>query len=463
MRLETPLAFVDLETTGAFSTSDRITEVGIVEVSENGVCEWSSLVNPEIPIPPFISQLTGISDDMVRNAPTFAQIAEEIYERLNARLFIAHNARFDHGFLKSEFKRVGMPFRPVVLCTVKLSRRLYPGFSRHNLDTLIERHRLEVSERHRALGDARLIWQFWQKIHATEPVDLIDAAIKKLTAQPSLPAHLDPGLIDELPARHGVYRFFNRHGQVLYIGKANDLRRRVLSHFSADHRDEHEMELCQQVSHIDWTQTAGELGALLLEAQQIKRDAPPYNRLLRRHDDLYAWRATLRSGALRLTVASANDLFFDQDEDLYGLFTGVQQAKSALRHIADAFDLCPALLGLDKTPPGTPCFSSQVKRCKGACHGAEQRSEHDRRVLEALLPMRLQAWDYPGPIAIREGKSWHLIDGWAYLGTTPVRSDIPALLEHGRKGFDRDVYRLLSKRMGGLKDRIEIVDRAAFR
>jgi DNA polymerase III subunit epsilon len=461
MRLETPLAFVDLETTGAIAMSDRITEVGIVEVSENGISEWSTLVNPEIPIPPFISHLTGISDDMVAGAPTFAELAEEIYQRLNARLFIAHNARFDHGFLKSEFRRLGMPFRPTVLCTVKLSRRLYPGFSRHNLDSLIERHRLHVTERHRALGDARLIWQFWQKIHISEPLEMIDAAIKKLTAQPSLPPHLDAALLDDLPTSHGIYRFLNAHKQVLYIGKANDLRRRVLSHFSGDHRDEREMELSQQVTHIDWIRTAGELGALLLESSLIKRDAPAYNRLLRRHDDLYAWRATKRKGVLRMSVASADDLFFDQDDDLYGLFTGTRQAHAALRQVADANSLCPALLGLDKVASGAPCFASQVKRCKGACHGAEPRDEHDARVLQALAPMRLQAWGYGGPIAIAERHSWHLIDGWAYLGSVRSRSDIPALLTQGRPGFDRDVYRLLSGRLAGLRDRIEILNAAA--
>ena len=183
MRLERPLAFIDLETTGAIASLDRITEVGIVEVTSEGISEWSSLVNPGVPIPPFIVGLTGISNQMVANAPTFAELAEEIYQRLDARLFIAHNARFDHGFLKSEFKRIGLAFRPTVLCTVKLSRKLYPGFSRHNLDSLIERHRLIVTERHRALGDARLLWQFWQKVHASEPLELIDAAIKQADCQ----------------------------------------------------------------------------------------------------------------------------------------------------------------------------------------------------------------------------------------------------------------------------------------
>ena len=458
MRLDRPLAFIDLETTGAIASLDRITEVGIVEVTSEGISEWSSLVNPGVPIPPFIVGLTGISDQMVASAPSFAELAEEIYQRLDARLFIAHNARFDHGFLKNEFKRIGLTFRPTVLCTVKLSRKLYPGFSRHNLDSLIERHRLSVTERHRALGDARLLWQFWQKVHESEPLELIEAAVKQLTARPTLPPHLDAGLIDDLPSGHGVYRFIGSTGQVLYIGKANDLRRRILSHFASDHRDEREMEMCQQITHIDWTRCPGELGALLLEAEQIKTQAPIYNQLLRRQDSLFSWRIVPGPRGLRAGLASADDLFFDQDQELYGLYSGTRKAQNALRHMADAFALCPALLGLDKLAPGKPCFSSQVKRCLGACHGAEPREQHDRRVLESLAPMRLQAWPYQGPIGIREGQAWHVIDGWAYLGTVRAKKAIAELLKTGRKGFDRDVYRLLAMRMDGLKQRIELLD-----
>ena len=462
MRLDRPLAFIDLETTGAIAVADRITEIGIVEVSQSGVSEWSTLVNPGISIPPFIVGLTGISDAMVADAPSFAEVAEEVYRRLDGRLFIAHNARFDHGFLKSEFKRLGIGFRPTVVCTVKLSRRLYPGFSRHNLDTLIERHRLEVSQRHRALGDARLLWQFWQKIHASEPLESIEAIVKKLTAQPSLPPHLDPALIDELPPGHGVYRFLGATGQVLYIGKANDLRRRIMAHFTSDHREEREMQMCQQVTHIDWIRCSGELGALLLEARSIKQQSPTYNQLLRREDQLVAWRIMIHPKGLRVALASSNDLFFDQDPELYGLYSGSRKAQSALRHLADAFALCPALLGLDKHTPGRPCFSSQVKRCHGACHGAEPREQHDQRVLEALASMRLQSWPYPGAISIKEGNSWHVIDGWAYLGTARSRSECDALVRSGRRSFDRDVYRLLSSRVAGLEHRIEVLQSDAL-
>jgi DNA polymerase-3 subunit epsilon len=194
-----PLAFVDLETTGATATADRITEIGIIEVDADGVREWSTLVNPGVPISSFIESLTGISSAMVASAPAFAEVASEVLARLEGRLFIAHNARFDYGFLKNEFKRAGLDFRATVLCTVKLSRKLFPQHPRHNLDSLIERHGLQVSARHRALGDARLIHQFWQQLLASVEPEVLAATVAKLTARPSLPANLDAAAIDALP------------------------------------------------------------------------------------------------------------------------------------------------------------------------------------------------------------------------------------------------------------------------
>jgi len=284
------LAFVDLETTGGTATADRITEVGIVAVDANGAREWSCLVNPQMPIPGFIESLTGITNEMVAQAPTFAEVADEIHAQLEGCLFIAHNARFDHGFLKNEFKRTAHDFRPTVLCTVKLSRKLYPGFARHNLDVLIERHRLTVTERHRALGDARLIHQFWQRIYDSFPVEQVEQMIRQLTARPALPAQLDTRFVDDLPTAHGVYLFYGENDLPLYVGKANNLRQRVLSHFSGDHQTAKELEMSQQIRRIEWIATAGEIGALLKEAALIKERMPAYNRQLRRNEQLCSWR-----------------------------------------------------------------------------------------------------------------------------------------------------------------------------
>jgi DNA polymerase-3 subunit epsilon len=200
------LVFVDLETTGANATVDRITEIGLVEVDANGnATHWSSLVNPGTSIPAFIQQLTGISNEMVRAAPTFASLAKELYERLQGALFIAHNARFDYGFLRNEFTEAGYAFRSDVLCTVKLSRKLFPEHNRHNLDALISRHDLKAQARHRALADADLLWQLWQKLRSELAPDVIDDAVRLLLQKPSLPSHLPPNVLDDCPDTPGVF------------------------------------------------------------------------------------------------------------------------------------------------------------------------------------------------------------------------------------------------------------------
>ena len=441
------LAFVDLETTGATATSDRITEIGIIEVDADGaVREWQQLVNPGTRIPPFIEQLTGISNALVADAPAFADVADETLRRLQGRLFIAHNARFDYGFLKNEFRRIGVAFRAPVLCTVKLSRRLFPEHKRHNLDSLIERHNLAVGARHRALADAQLIRQFWQKILVDRSSDEIEAALKAQNARPSLPPHLDAGIFDDLPDTPGVYLFYADNDLPLYVGKARDIRQRVLSHFSADHGSAREMNLAQQVRHIGWIETAGEIGALLTEAALVKQLQPGHNRQLRRNDDSCTWTLVDHGeGWLRPELVLASGLDFGSGASFYGLFKSAREAGEVLRALAAEQNLCDVLLGLEKTAPGKPCFGYQIHRCRGACIGNEPFAKHTLRLVGALARLRLVSWPFAGPALIREGDEAHLIDGWRYLGTARSDEELEALLDAGRPKFDRDTYRILAK------------------
>lgn len=445
-----PLAFVDLETTGATATVDRITEIGIVEVDPDGsVREWQQLVNPGTRIPPFIEQLTGISNEMVADAPPFAAVADEVFRRLEGRLFIAHNARFDYGFLKNEFKRLGALFRAPVLCTVKLSRKLFPEHHRHNLDSLIERHGLVADGRHRALADARLIHQFWQRVHEAPGPEAVQRAVQALNAHPSLPPHLDAGIVDDLPDGPGVYLFYGENELPLYVGKAKDIRKRVLSHFSADHAAAREMALAQQVRRIDWRETAGETGALLLEATLVKRLQPTHNRQLRKNDEVCTWTLVDEGeGWLRPALASAHDLDFGQGAACYGLFKNSKEATDVLRGLAAEHQLCDALLGFDKARPGKPCFGHQVKRCKGACVGREPLGKHTLRLLTGLTRLKLIAWPFAGPAQIREGDETHILDAWRYLGTARSDGDVAELLAQPRPSFDRDTYRILAKAVG---------------
>ncbi|HJW26162.1 MAG TPA: exonuclease domain-containing protein [Rhodocyclaceae bacterium] len=448
-----PLAFVDLETTGATATSDRITEIGIVEVDADGsVREWQQLVNPGTRIPPFIEQLTGISNAMVAGAPPFEAVADEVLKRLAGRLFIAHNARFDYGFLKNEFKRLGMTFRAPVLCTVKLSRRLFPEFHRHNLDSLIERHGLSAEARHRALADAQLIHQFWQRIHDAPGPEAVEAALKVLNARPSLPSHLDAGIADDLPDGPGVYLFYGENQLPLYVGKAKDLRKRVLSHFSADHASAKEMSLAQQVKRIDWIETAGEIGALLQEAALVKRLHPTHNRQLRKNEEVCTWTLVDEGeGWLRPALAFARDLDFGLQASCYGLFKNPKEAADVLRSLAAEHNLCDSLLGLEKAAPGKPCFGHQIKRCKGACVGKEPLAKHTMRLMGALVRLKLLSWPFAGPALIREGEEAHVVDGWRYLGTARSEAEIYELLEGPRPAFDRDTYKILAKAVARLE------------
>ena len=439
------LAFVDLETTGGSCTKDRITEIGIVRVTAEGVQEWSQLVNPQTRIPVFIEQMTGITQDMVAGQPSFAEVAEQVQSMLSDCLFIAHNARFDYGFLKNEFKRLGLSFAPTVLCTVKLSRKLYPHHRQHNLDSLVERHQLQANDRHRALADAQLIHQFWQHLVTTFKPDILDETVNTLIQRSSLPSQIDPMLIDDLPEKPGVYLFYGENDLPLYIGKSINIKQRVLSHFSSDHRHNKEMSLSQQLRRIDWIETAGELGALLTEARLIKDYMPIHNQRLRRKQDLCAWQLEQGDPHLVPVLSWANQLDFGEQENLYGLYQSQRDAQKALRTIAEKYQLCLSVLGLEKTAHGRGCFAFQLKKCRGVCMGNESAASHALRLRMAMEHLRIKAWPYPSAVVISEGDDWHVVDRWCYLGTAKCEDDIPMLLANGRPVFDRDTYLVLSK------------------
>ncbi|MBC9071852.1 3'-5' exoribonuclease [Thauera sp. CAU 1555] len=437
------LAFVDIETTGGPAQRASITEIAVVEVDDSGVRQWSTLVQPQMRIPEHIERLTGISNAMVANAPRFEAIADELFDRLDGRIFVAHNARFDHGHIKAAFRRMGVTLRPRVLCTVKLSRRLFPQERRHSLDHLIARHRLEVLSRHRALGDALALWQFWQRLHDHFPAGQIEAVARELIGRPALPPYLDPAEVDALPDAPGVYLFYGENDIPLYIGKSTRLRSRVLSHFSADHESDRELSLSQQVRRIDHVRTAGEFGALLEEARLIKRLQPILNRQLRRNRELCAWRFEQDlAGDAGLSLVQASEIDFRAPGRLYGFFRNRRDAQQRLRSLCAEHALCPPLLGLEKHTPGR-CFTHQLKRCHGACLGLESYEKHVARMETALASLRIEAWPYAGPIGLREGEVLHVVQDWGYYGTVNSPAEVPALIAQGRAAFDFDIYKLL--------------------
>lgn len=454
--LPAPMVFVDLETTGGNALDDRITEIGVVEVGPHGVEQWSTLLDPAEPIPPFIQQLTGITNEMVRGQPSFGTLAQGLAERLHGKLFVAHNARFDYGFLKNEFRRAGIAFQADVLCTVRLSRLLFPSAARHGLDALIARFGLAPLGRHRALADADLLWQFWQKLHTLYTPDLIGQAVQRVTKRSSQPPQLPDEAIDALPDAPGVYLFYGEGDTLLYVGKSVDIRARVRSHFSSDHQVAKDLRISQEIRRVEARRTVGELGALLLESQLVKQLQPVHNRLLRRASHLYSWQLTDDSDTPRLVSAKTVD--FASAQSLYGTFQSRTSAESALRALADEHRLCCAQLGLEKVEKGRPCFGYQVKRCDGVCVGDAPLAPHTERTREALATLQLDTWPYDGPIAIEERSrhngdvEHHIIDRWQYLGSlTNVASHeaLDALVDSmpAATGFDPDIYRLLNRRL----------------
>ena len=454
MKLPTHV-YLDLETTGATPLRDRITEIALIRYEDGiEVSRWETLVNPGISIPPFIQQLTGITNEMVQNAPSFKEVAGELLDYLDGAVLCAHNARFDHGFLKNEFKRIGIDLRQKVLCTVKLSRKLYPEHKSHALDAVINRHGLTCIARHRAMGDTEVLALFvahsMNELGITKVIHTFNELLKGST----LPTGIDAAILDDLPESPGVYLFFGENSLPLYIGKSINIRARVMSHFSSDHASTKEMRIGQEVKHVEWIETAGEFSALLLESKLVKERQPIYNRQLRRERQLCSWRIATSSDAKSLVTLVREDEFDPSSiGQLFGTFRSKRQAVEVLRQIVDHHNLCVKSVGLE-TGSGA-CFSHQLKRCLGVCVGKEKPEIHYLRLQQALASHRLKSWPYDGPIGIRESDSLsaktalHVFENWCLIGTVSEESELHDLMESKSvQSFDLDTYKLLCKELG---------------
>jgi DNA polymerase-3 subunit epsilon len=461
--LDRDLVFVDLETTGANPGADRITEIGIVEVRAGvAVGEWSSLVNPEVPIPPFIASMTGISDAMVAGAPTFREIADELVQRLRGRLFVAHNARFDYGFVRNELHRVGVDFQEDMLCTVRLSRKLWPEHRSHGLDAVMSRHGIVCEQRHRALGDARVLLHFMHEIYRHHAPAHVAQAVHTLVKRPAAAPGIAAELLDAIPPGPGVYRLYGDAGALLYVGKSSRLRAAVHAHFDAEGA-ERDAALARAVRHVDWIETAGELGAQLRETKLLRSEAPTHNRVSRPARE--PWSLCVQPGedGASVTVVRAGEVEVARLDWHFGLFRSRRAAEHELREFASAHGLCLRRLNLDAAV--APCTAGEPGQCGGECLGREAWKRHDARLLTALAPLRLRAWPYRGPIGVREtdrstGRSeLHVIDHWQYLGSASDDAALAALLDERReRRFDHDGYRLFTRLLARRKAAVEVVD-----
>ena len=466
---DSPLAFVDVETTGCALGRHRVIDVAVIGARGGEVeFEWQSLVNPGGAVSAGTTALTGIDNDMLAGAPGFEDIAAELRERLAGRVFVAHNVRFDYGFIRREFARVGREWRAPNLCTVRLSRALYPGMERHNLDAVMEQHHIHVENRHRAMPDARVLLEFWRKLRAAWPADELQRALDVSALRVTLPASLSPDLPDDLPDEPGVYRFFGEGEQgpdtLLYVSRANNLRERVLDHFRAGAHDAMDQKIASRVRRVEWTETAGELGAQLLESREIRESHPAYNRPAHGLDPRFTWLFDDGAAVPQLVALDAAAL---RSGNAYGNWRSVVDARRALEGQARERRWCLKLLGLE-TGEGS-CFGYQVGRCDGACVGKVPAAVHLARVKIELMPQRLRPWPHPGPMVYCESAGervqYHVIDGWQHLASVdPGDCDLPldqlARAAASRRSFDYDEYRILTRVLGDARVRLQPVPRA---
>lgn len=387
-------AVVDLETTGGKANQDRIIEIGIVKHDGTQIVDrYSTLINPEIPLPPYITHLTGIRADMLRNAPKFYEVAKEVVQFTEGCIFVAHNVRFDYSFLKREFYALGYHYTRKRLCTVRMSKELVPGFTKYNLGDMCRRLGIDIRNHHRALDDAQataeLLTHLLQIVGTSKEAE---AFLKKELKEGMLPPYLNENVIVEMPETPGVYTMYDEHGNPLYVGKAKRLQDRVWQHFIPDHQSNKGIEFKNSVRDITVTETGSELIANLLESQQIKALSPQYNKALRAKSRAYGINSDLdANGYLRLKLGT-----YSEKSEVYLTANSHPQAKSTLVGLVKRYSLCPKLCGLEKYEGA--CTSYQMGDCHGACDNKEEPDNYNQRVANLLEAMQLKSknqliWD----------------------------------------------------------------------
>jgi DNA polymerase III subunit epsilon len=438
------LAIVDVETTGFSPADNRIAEIGVVTVDDDRVDRWTTLVrtSQRSQLESSIVPEPGSLDD----APSFSDIAADLAKRLWGRLLIAHNARFDHAFLRAAFERVGVSFNPQVLCSVMLSRKLYPHLTHHDLDSLIESHGLRAETRHRALPDANLVWQLWQVIHRQHSEDVIRSAIESLLAGPVLPPALDPSLIERLPEAPGAYVFHGENNEPLLVGAAGNLKLHVLNYFRVDRATGKALESAHRVTNITWRATRGMLGAQL-HAAALHRVA--FTRAERKPNAVaFTWQFS-PDAVPCVDVAPLPDCSVAGLTESFGIFPSERKARNALVRLATKHRLCHCSLALSGFPKAA-CLACPVDQQGSACMGKIGRKQQLVRIFAALKPLAVPLWPHHGPVGIRERSDVHVVDHWQFLGTAQSESDLYGLLESQPRGFDRRLYFLLNRTLSRL-------------
>ena len=371
-------AIIDIETTGGSARLEKITEIAIYLHDGNQVTgEFATLINPERNIPYFITNLTGITNEMVEDAPRFFEIARNIVELTEGRTFVAHNARFDYSFIREEFKSLGFNYKSNIIDTVALSRKLIPGHKSYSLGNICRDLRISINGRHRASGDALATVKLFEILMKKDrEINGNKGLLMKNTKVSKLNPKLDINKVERIPDVPGIYYFYNENGDLIYIGKSRNLQQRINTHLS-NNTTNRSMEMRDQIADIDWETTGSELIALLKESSEIKLNKPVYNRLQRRSGfqwGIYSFPD--ENGYINFRYGQINN-----DDIPVSVFTSKEKTKSKLIALVETYKLCQKLSGLYETEGA--CFHHQVGLCKGACCGKESAVEYNERALKA--------------------------------------------------------------------------------
>ncbi|MEP2935085.1 MAG: exonuclease domain-containing protein [Gilvibacter sp.] len=365
-------AIVDIETTGGKYNEEGITEIAIYKFDGHEIVDqFISLVNPERRIQPFVVNLTGINNDMLRNAPKFFEVAKRIVEITDGCILVAHNAKFDNRILTTEFDRLGYEFNKETLCTVELSKKLIPDLPSYSLGKLVRSLGIPLSDRHRAAGDAKATVDLFKLLLSKdEKKEIIQATVRMDPKRQLEPKLLD--LIEQTPSVTGVYYMHREDGTIIYIGKSKNIKKRLTQHFTNENRKSKKIQL--EVTAVTYEETGSDLIAQLKESQEIKVNKPLYNRALRK--TLYNYQLSSYeddAGYLNLKIEKAN-----VKSEAVTTFTNYQQAKSVVYKITEKHQLCQKLTGLYKTE--SSCFLYEIKECYGACINEESATQYNDRV-----------------------------------------------------------------------------------
>ncbi len=373
-------AITDIETTGGYASGNSITEVAIViHDGEKVIDRYETLVNPGAAIPWHIQSLTGITNEMVADAPYFSEVAEKIYTLLHDKVFVAHNVNFDYSFLHHHLQHAGYTLQTKKLCTVRLSRKIFPGFPTYSLGDLCRRLDIGIKGRHRAGGDANATVELFELLLKNDSEAHILKALSVRSKEQSLPANLPKAQVDQLPPTPGVYFFHDQKEKVIYVGKAKNLKKRVSSHFSNNNPGPQKQAFLRNIYSITFQETGTELQALIIESVEIRKRWPLYNRAQKRPDLAYGlYSFEDQNGYLRLAI----DKRRKHSTPLHS-FSLLTEGHNVLRLLMKEFRLCPKLCFL-QTNNGD-CVGIDESHCDGACMTMEAPVDYNLKVKKALL------------------------------------------------------------------------------